>query len=205
MKRFILLLLGGVCLLTTAACSHLDSYWDITRDKGLSEEYLTVLTKWTRSQIVYSQFETQAHISATYQNPEFKRASLNEYSRIYHLREGEMKKREDLQKGMASDIAEFIVYAYVPDKASNDFDRRGSIWTVFLVNEKGDRIDPMELRRIEPITPVIREFFPYINPDYGIAYRLRFPLLNHPRGDFQTLKLVFASVIGHVELKFEGR
>jgi hypothetical protein len=204
MKRFILLLLGGVCLLATAACSHLDGYWDITRNKGLSEEYLTVLTKWTCSQIVYSQFETQAHISATYQNPEFSRAYLNEYSRIYHLRESEMKKREDLQKGMASDIDEFIFYAYVPDKDSNDFDRRGSIWTVFLVNEKGDRIDPMELRRIEPITPVIKEFFPYINPYYGIAYRLRFPLLNHSGGDFRSLKLVFASVIGHVELKFEG-
>ena len=32
MKRFILLLLAGVCLLATAACSHLDGYWDITRD-----------------------------------------------------------------------------------------------------------------------------------------------------------------------------
>lgn len=69
-----------------------------------------------------------------------------------------MKKREELQKGMASDIDEFIFYAYVPDRASNDFDRRGSIWTVFMVNEKGGRIDPMELRRIEPITPVIKEF-----------------------------------------------
>ena len=205
MKRCVLLFIGGVCLLTAAACSHLEGYLDIARDKGMSEEYLTVLKKWTRSQIVYSQFETQAHISATYQSPEFNRAYLQEYSRIYHLREGETKKREDMQKGMASDFAEFIFYAYIPDKASNDFDRRGSIWTVFLVNEKGDRIDPVELRRIDPITPVITEFFPYINPYYGIAYRLRFPLLNHSGGDFRTLKLVFASVIGKVELKFEGR
>ena len=205
MKRFILLFIGGFFLLAAAACSHLEGYLDIARDKGLSEEYLTVLTKWTRSQIVYSQFETQAHISATYQNPEFNRAYLNEYSRIYHLREGESKRREDLQKGMASDVGEFIFYAYIPDKTSNDFDRQGSIWTVFLVNEKGERIDPMELRRIEPITPVIKEFFPYINPYYGITYRLCFPLPNHSGGDFRTLKLVFASVIGNVELKFEGR
>jgi hypothetical protein len=202
-KRFILLFIGGICLLTAAACSHLEGYLDIARDKGLSEEYLTVLTKWTRSQIVYSQFETQAHINATYQNPEFHRAYLNEYSRIYHLQEGESKRREDLQKDMVSDVVEFIFYAYIPDKTSNDFDKRGSIWTVFLVNEKGERIDPVELRKIEPITPVIKEFFPYINPYYGITYRLRFPLLNHSGGDFRTLKLVFASVIGNVELKFE--
>jgi hypothetical protein len=205
MKRFILLFIGGICLLATAACSHLEGYLDIARDKGLSEEYLTVLKKWTRSQIVYSQFETQAHISATYQNPEFHRAYLKEYSRIYHLREDESKKREDSRKGSASDVIEFIFYAYIPDKASNDFDRRGSIWTVYLVNEKGDRIDPMELRRIEPITPVVTEFFPYINPYYGITYRLRFPLLNHSGGDLRTLKLVFAGVIGTVELKFEER
>ncbi|MBA4422434.1 MAG: hypothetical protein C0390_04935 [Syntrophus sp. (in: bacteria)] len=63
----------------------------------------------------------------------------------------------------------------------------------------------MELRRVEPITPVITEFFPYINPHYGITYRLRFPSLNTPGGDERPLKLVFASVIGEVELKFEGR
>lgn len=205
MKRCVLLLIGGVCLLVAAACSHLEGYLDIVREKGMSGEYLTVLTKWTRSQIIYSQFETQAHISATYQSPEFSRAYLNEYSRIYHLREGEWKRREDIQKGMVSDFAEFIFYAYIPEKTSNDFDRQGSIWTVFLVNEKGDRIDPVELRRIEPITPVFTEFFPYINPHYGITYRLRFPSLNNSGGDFRTLKLVFASVIGEVELKFEGR
>ncbi len=76
-----------------AAYSHLEGYLDIGREKGISGEYQTVLTKWTRSQVIYSQFETQAHISATYQSPEFSRAYLNEYSRIYHLREGEWKRR----------------------------------------------------------------------------------------------------------------
>ena len=205
MKRYVLLLIGGVGLLVAAGCSHLEGYLDIAREKGMSVEYLTILKKWTRSQIIYSQFETQAHISATYQSPEFSRAYLDEYSRIYHLREGEGKRRDDIQKGIDSDFAEFIFYAYIPEKVSNDFDRRGSIWTVFLVNEKGDRIDPVELMRIGPITPVLTEFFPYIHPYYGITYRLRFPSLNHSGGNFGTLKLVFASVLGEVELKFEGR
>jgi hypothetical protein len=205
MKRSVFLLFGGVCLIVIAGCSHLEGYWDIARDKGMSEEYQAALTKWTRSRIIYSQFETQAHISATFQSPEFSRAYLDEYSRIYHLREGEGKRQEEIRKEKVSDFVEFIFYAYIPEKVSNDFDKRGSIWTVFLVNEKGDRIDPMELRRIDPITPVIREFFPYIHPYYGIAYRLRFSSLNQPVGDFRTMKLVFASVIGEVELKFEGR
>jgi hypothetical protein len=205
MKRSALLLIGGVCLIMAAGCSHLEGYLDIAREKGMSGEYQTILAKWTRSRIIYSQFETQAHISATYQSPEFSRAYLDEYSRIYHLREGERKRRDDMRKGMDSDFTEFIFYAYIPEKASNDFDKRGSLWTVFLVNEKGDRIDPVELRRIEPMTPLITEFFPYVNPYYGITYRLRFPSLDHSEGDFRTLKLVFASVIGEVEMKFERR
>jgi hypothetical protein len=205
MKRCVLILIVGVFLLMAAGCSHLEGYLDIVREKGMTAEYQTVLKKWTRSQIIYSQFETQAHISATYQSPEFNRAYLNEYFRIYHLKDRERETREDIRKGIISDFAEFIFYAYIPEKTSNDFDRRESIWTVFLVNEKGDRIDPVELRRIDPITPVITEFFPYINPHYGVSYRLRFPSLNTSGGDFRTLKLVFASVIGEVELRFEGR
>jgi hypothetical protein len=205
MKRSVLLLIGCVCLIMAAGCSYLEGYLDIVREKGMSGEYLKTLTKWTRSQVIYSQFETKAHINATYLSPEFIRTYLDEYSRIYHLREGEGNKREDILKGMASDFTEFIFYAYIPEKTSNDFDKRGSIWTVFLINENGERIDPMELSRIDPITPVFTEFFPYIHPHYGITYRLRFPLLNHSRGDVGTLKLVFAGVIGEVELKFEGR
>ncbi len=94
---------------------------------------------------------------------------------------------------MITDFTEFISYAYIPG-TSNYFDRHGSIWTVFMVNERGDRIDPLELRRIEPITPVITEYFPYINPYYGMTYRLHFPSLNTSGGDNYSLRLVFASV-----------
>jgi hypothetical protein len=58
MKRSALLLIGGVCLIMAAGCSHLEGYLDIAREKGMSGEYQTILAKWTRSRIIYSQFET---------------------------------------------------------------------------------------------------------------------------------------------------
>ena len=191
------------CLIGTAGCGHLENYLEIAREKGMSGEYLAVLNEWTRSQVIYSQFETQAHIGATYRSPEFNRAYLDEYSRIYQLQEKEQKKQEDIQKGLTADFTEFIFYASIPEKTSNDFDRRGSIWTIFLVNAKGERIDPWEVRRIDPVTPVITKFFPYVNPYYGIAYRLRFLPINKTEAD--SLKLVFTSVLGKAELKFNKR
>lgn len=203
MKRWILLFISTFCLIGTAGCGHIENYLEIAREKGMSGEYLAVLNEWTRSQVIYSQFETQAHIGVTYQSPEFNRAYLDEYSRIYHLQEEERKKREDIQKGMTADFTEFIFYAAIPEKTSNDFDRRGSIWTIFLVNGKGERIDPWEVRRIDPITPVITKFFPYVNPYYGMVYRLRFHPVRKTEAD--SLKLVFTSVLGKAELKFERR
>jgi hypothetical protein len=205
MKRWGRLVIGAFCLICIVACSHVQGYLDIAKDKGMSKTYLQVLQQWTRSQILYSQFETKAHISVTLRSPEFNRAYLQEYTRIYQLSADERKKREVMQAAALSEFTEFIFYAYIPNRVENDFDRRESIWSIFLINDKGEKLAPAEVRRIEPVTPVVTEFFPYINPYYGIAYWLRFsqPMKNG-LGD-GPLKLVFASVIGKIELEFEGQ
>jgi hypothetical protein len=131
----------------------------------------------------------------------FNRAYREEYARIYQQQATERRRQEEIDKEMASDVSEFLFYAYIPEKAANDFDRRGSIWTIQLRNGSGDRLEPMEIRRIDPVTPVVTEFFPFVNPYYGIAYRLRFPPLPQGWRD-GPLRLVFLSVIGRVELEY---
>jgi hypothetical protein len=205
MKRWGRLVIGALCLIGIAACSHVQGYLDITKEKGMSEAYLQALQQWTRSQIVYSQFETKAHIVATLRSPEFNRAYLQEYSRIYQLSGDERKKMEEMQVSAASEITELIFYACIPNRAENDFDRRGSIWSIFLINGKGEKIAPAEVRRIDPVTPVVTEFFPYGNPYYGIFYRLRFSQQEKTGRGSGPLKLVFTSVIGKIELEFEGQ
>jgi hypothetical protein len=203
MKRWIFLFISACCLIGAAGCGHLENYLEIAREKGMSGEYLAVLNEWTQSRVIYSQFETQAHIGSTYQSPEFNRAYLDEYSRIYQLQGKERNKQEDIRKGLTAEFTEFLFYASIPEKSFNDFDRRGSIWTIFLVNGKGERIDPWEVRRIDPITPIITKFYPYVNPYYGMVYRLRFRPVGKSEAD--SLKLVFTSVLGKAELKFEKR
>jgi hypothetical protein len=205
MKRWGRLVIGALCLIGIAACSHVQGYLDMAKEKGMSEAYLQALQQWTRSQIVYSQFETKAHISVTLRSPEFNRAYLQEYARIYQLSADERKKMEEMQAAAASEFTEFIFYAYIPNRAENDFDRRGSIWSIFLINGKGEKIAPAEVRRIDPVTPVVTEFFPYGNPYYGIFYWLRFSQQEKTgRGD-GPLNLVFTSVIGKVELEYPGQ
>jgi hypothetical protein len=203
MKRFFRMI-AAASLLAAAGCAHLDGYLDVAKEKGMSAEYRTVLEKWTRSQIVYSQFETRVHIRATFRGPEFRDAQLKEYSRLYLLSGAEKKQRAGIQEAAAADLAEFLFYAYLPEKTHNDFDRRGSIWSVFLIGRNGERIEPVEVRRIDPVTPLVTEFFPYVNPHYGVAYHLRFPAAAMDAKS-APFRLVFASVIGKVELEFGGR
>ena len=203
MKRWVNLVIGALCLIGVAACSHIEGYLDIVKDKGMSVEYLQILDRWTRSKIIYSQFDTQANIIATLRSPEFNKAYLNEYARIYQLSADELKNYEAMRA--ASEFTEFIFYAHIPERSENDFDRRGSIWSIFLLNSKGEKITPVEVRRVDPVTPVVTGFFTYIKPYYGICYWLRFPPLEKIDGGNGPLKLVFASVIGKVELEFAGR
>jgi len=205
MKRQSRLVIVLLCLIWIAACSHVQGYLDIAKVKGMSGAYLQALKYWTRSQTVYSQFETKVHIEATLRSPEFNSAYLQEYSRIYQLSSDEQKRWEEMRAVEASESTEFIFYAYIPNKIENDFDRRGSIWSIFLINKKGERIKPSEVRRIEPITTVVTEFFPYGNPHYGIFYRLCFSHHERTGRIDGPLRLVFNSVNGKVELEFEGQ
>ena len=192
-----------LCLLVFLlwGCGSVREYLEIARDKGVSKEYGAALADWTRSQVAYSQFETRLRITATFKGRAFQKAYLAEYARIYVLSDDERRKREDAQTQLAGDCREIFFYAYIPEKDYNDFEKRQSTWTVFLQDERGGRIEPLELRRIEKVTPMILEFFPYVNPHYGRCYSLKVPPVSDE--DFRNLKIVFTGVLGRIELAWK--
>jgi len=194
----VLLILLMICL----ACSEVKEYIDIVKDESISKEYFSALNTWTRDKTVYSQFETRAHIVSTYKSSEFDEAYLSEYSKVYLLTDSEKKTKQELRVDLGSDFEEFLFYAYIPEKDSNDFSKAGSIWKIFLVDEKGSRVYPIEVRKIEKITPVIVKFFPYVNQHHGMFYNLKFSPFPSSF-ETQRLKLIFTSVLGRVELEWE--
>ncbi|MEA1936378.1 MAG: hypothetical protein U9M96_06150 [Thermodesulfobacteriota bacterium] len=191
-----------ILLVFCFGCTHFEGYGEIVKDERISREYLNVLDKWTKDKTVYSQFETKVRIVATYKDSEFNKAYLSEYSKIYSLTEPEKKSREETLTGLSSDFTEFLFYAYTPDKDSNDFDKQDSVWTIFLLDKNGNKVYPVEVRKIKKITPIVKEFYPYINKYYGMFYSLKYPPLSSTEGDPKHLKLVFTSVLGRVELEW---
>lgn len=186
-------------------CSYFQGYIDIAKYRGTSQDYENTLKKWTREKTVHSQFETRVHISATYKSAEFNSGYQKEYARIYNSKDKENNEKEIAP---VAEYKEFLFYAYIPEKDSNDFELQRSIWKIYLLNENGERIDPVEIRRITKITPVIEVFYPYINKYYGYCYQLKFPnkinLQNNAvNSENKPIKLLFTSVLGKVELAWD--
>ncbi len=193
-------------IIALAGCSHIESYLDIASDKGVSRKYLQTLDQWTKKEVLYSQFETKATIIATYKGADFNRGYLDEYVRIYKLTDEEKKRREDLQAGFTAESTEFLLYAAIPNKEANDFDRSNSLWSIVLVDEQGSRFEPVEIRKIDKVTPLMETFFPYINKYYGTCYSLKFKSLvssgEKTAAAPKTMKLLFASPLGNMELSW---
>jgi hypothetical protein len=190
-------------LMILSACQNIYPYIDIVKDRGISDQYLAALQKWTRSQIVYSQFETRVHISATYKCSTFMKAYSAEYARIHDLEPERKQQKEQLQEELAKDYAEFFVYVYIPEIEHNDLDKPASTWTVYILDESGQRINPVEIRKFKNISPDQQAFYPYLNPYYGISYSIKFPSLeDFSQKKMGHFKMYFVSVLGKVELNW---
>ncbi|NQU03303.1 MAG: hypothetical protein HQ589_04060 [Syntrophaceae bacterium] len=184
-------------------CSYIGEYVEISKNGTVSREYLDVFSRWTREKTLYSQFETRAYISTTKKSREFNRAYLSEYSRIYLVSDQEKETKERLLIDQSAQFTEFMFYAYTPEKESNDFSNANSIWKIFLINKKGERLEPVDIRKIKEVTPVIRELFPYVNPYYGSFYSIRFPREGKQSDASDQCRLIFASILGRVELEWK--
>lgn len=193
--RLVLLVLSVAAAL--CGCTEINEYLEIARPERLSKSYIQSLEKWTREEVVYHEFETRIKVVATWKNSLFMESYLSEYAKLYDLTEAE-KKKKDILIDAASDYTEFLFYAYVPNREENTFSRADSIWKIYLVDGTGERHEPLDVREVEEITPLITEFYPYVNPYYGKTYNLKFlPKLAREEGD---LKLVFTSVRARAEI-----
>jgi hypothetical protein len=201
-------IISALLVIGVIGCAELREYVDMAGDKGVSREYRDALNAWTRTRTVLSQFETKVVISATLKNAAFRKAYGKEYERLYPLPASDSKAREDLQAGLAADFTEFLFYANTPSDDANDFDQQNSLWTVYLCDDRGNWMAPLEIRRITKITPLIEAFYPYVRPYYGKFYSLKFAPLKDSEGkpDAAAKKsyvLVFTSVLARVELEWK--
>ena len=187
-------------------CSHVKEYIEIAGDDTISREYFDTLNMYTKEKTVYSEFETSIRIVATWKSREFTDAYLSEYSRLYFLTAADKERRKGILSDTSSDLREFLFYAYIPDRDSNDFSEPDSVWKIFSSGAGGKMLEAMDIREIDS-TPLVTRFFPYVKP-YGKFYSVKFP--ESPSSSKSDAvaedgpELVFTGVLGKLKLRWNS-
>ncbi|MBF0226901.1 MAG: hypothetical protein HQK76_15755 [Desulfobacterales bacterium] len=166
--------------------------------------YSESLGKWTKKIKIYNDLDTELIAEATYKSKEFRTAYNELYSKVYKLDSAEKNKIINDQI-VASEISnEFILSAYIPNEKLNDFNKKDSIWKIYLCkNGDENKIEPVEIREIRKKEEFIKFFYTYTSP-WKKIYIIRFPIY-YPKTEKKIIenspfKLIITSVLGSGEM-----
>jgi hypothetical protein len=171
-------------------------------------DYRTIFDRWTREGRIYDSLDVKLISAATYLSAEFRRAFAVEYARRYQMTDLEKAKLFQDQKNAGTAYEDFIFAAYVPEKAWDDFDKKTSIWKIYITTDGIDQIKPIEIRKLDKRDAKTAYFYSYLTPWKSI-YRLRFPKLavaqhaNAAETGSGSLKLMITSVLGSSEMVWQ--
>ena len=84
-------------------------------------------------------------------------------------------------KDLADQKAEYQKYntilasVFVPDKKWNNLDENDTNWRVYLINAKGERLQPVDVRQIKKRTAIHGAIYPFWGP-WSRLYLVKFPV-----------------------------
>lgn len=176
-------------------------------ERAVKKSYFVELDRWTRSEKIYYGLETRVYLNATFKAPSFRKAYIDRYSMSYDLDENYKSALLARESEVVEQFNEFFISFYTPNEKWNDLDRKDSIWKLYLEDNKGSRLVPISIDKIDEKDPLLREFFPYFDL-WGSAYIVKFPkyppagLEPVPGEDTEYFKLIITGILGKGELKW---
>lgn len=186
-------------LLILSACSA---------NKGVVKpEYSDELDDWTRSVKIYDGLEARLYISATYKSPSFREAYIDRYVDSYGLGETYRTALVEREAEQGDRYNEFFFTAYTPVEEWNDFEKKESIWRLYMEDDTGARLSPVAIAKLDSSDPVLRSFFPYFDL-WSSAYIVKFPKYSDigtepiPGPETKYIKLIATGINGKGELEW---
>ncbi len=170
----------------------------------LEGPYGRELAKWTRKTTLYAGLETRGFCRVVYLSYGMVDAQAREISQMRaELPDEAARTHERLHRETSSPTV-FAIF-YTPDKISNDWDAKDSIWRI-AINLGFGQVEPQRIERIErPFNAELRALYPYLD-DYSVAYVIHFPTQEAPAAMRFTpteLNMIVAGAPGKMEFKWD--
>ena len=194
-------------LLFTANCTKVSKFVE-SAEPYHTETYKRVCDRWSREVRIHRGLEVLLIASATFKSDEFRRAYVDEYAAAYKLTSEGKKQYVEDQLDVSCREHEFLMASFVPEKSWDDFDKVKSMWKLYLVNDKNQRVVPIEVRKVKRHDALTPHFFPYVTP-WKSVYTIRFPHnvgeSDRPiiGGNTKEVKFVITSVLGTREMHWK--
>jgi len=168
--------------------------------------YSKVVKQLTREGRVYNGLELRLTIYATYKSWSLREAYLREYASAYKLDSDKIKLLTEKYRAIDAKMNEFFLAVTTLDPQWNDLAKNHSIWRVYLENGRGERVDPLKIKRINEKDPAIRELYPRLD-HWNFGYVASFPKYSTEGKvpfleDTKSFKLVITGSLGKSEIEW---
>lgn len=165
--------------------------------------YEAVTDAWTRDSSLRGQYQETLDLRATFKSPDWRAAHAQ---RVAENRGLDGAARDPVFAQAKADMAgpyEFELMFTTWDRRENDLDRgKNSVWRVFLVDDQGHEIAPLDIRRDRRPLYTIRAEFPAMG-DFATAYVAQFPRTQPVLGpNVHALRMRLSGERGGVELSW---
>jgi hypothetical protein len=138
-----------------------------------AEDYQKLLNEWTKEAKVYQDFETKLISGATFKSWEFRRAYVEKYARIYLLEAEQKREKLEEERMISNEENEFFLSIYTPGRELDDFNKDDSDWKIYLLDDRGNILEPTEIEKAKENLSLLQELYPYITP-WSSQYKLIF-------------------------------
>jgi hypothetical protein len=166
-----------------------------------ADSYSRVFDNYTEEKQVHSEFEPVMTAYITYWSPELQKAYTREMARQYQLTDAAEKKIAEDQKLEDENYFVFILSASTREPEWNDFEKKNSMWRVFIENsDKSIQVDPEKIEATSPKDERAKYFYKTMST-FGKTYRIRFPkkTLENSKG----IRLHITGPRGSLEYNFD--
>ncbi len=137
-------------------------------------DYYDVLESWTVKADAYVDLELRLLLESTYKSPEFRQAFVDEYATRYSLDSDAKAALARSSREAGSGVMEFFLSVYTAEIDWNDFDKKESIWKIYLEDASGARVEPLEIKKLDKNDARVEEFYSYVRP-WSLVYSITFP------------------------------
>jgi hypothetical protein len=172
-RPVLLLVLSGLIAISGCAkLSELGKEFDPSKrpeDKAYQEAIAPFISRGS----VYHGPATQILINSLSLTKAVRQAMVKRQAQAFALSPQEEEKLINDQMAAADQSFELMVSAYVPNRKWNDLDDQKPDWRIYLVNEKGRRLEPIDVRHIKKRTPLTEVLYPFWSP-WDKLFSLRF-------------------------------